>query len=60
MYHFGVVKALHLNGLLPRVMSGTSAGSIVCGMLGVRTDEARDEAKRSETKLRIAIFHPFS
>ncbi|CAK9057981.1 unnamed protein product [Durusdinium trenchii] len=40
MYHFGVVKALHLNGLLPRVMSGTSAGSIVCGMLGVRTDEA--------------------
>lgn len=39
MYHFGVVKALHLNGLLPRVMSGTSAGSIVCGMLGVRTDE---------------------
>eukprot|EP00439_Symbiodinium_sp_Y106_P033172 s675_g3.t5 len=38
MYHFGVVKALHLNGLLPRVMSGTSAGSIVCGMLGVRTD----------------------
>ncbi|CAE7306572.1 SDP1L, partial [Symbiodinium sp. CCMP2456] len=38
MYHFGVVKALHLNGLLPRVMSGTSAGSIVCGVLGVRTD----------------------
>lgn len=43
MYHFGVVKALHLNGLLPRVMSGTSAGSIVCGMLGVRTDEELTE-----------------
>jgi len=39
MYHFGVVKALHLNGLLPRVISGTSAGSIVSGMLGARTDE---------------------
>ena len=34
-----LVEALHLNGLLPRVMSGTSAGSIVCGMLGVKTDE---------------------
>lgn len=27
------------NGLLPRVMSGASAGSIVCGMIGTRTDE---------------------
>lgn len=38
MYHFGVVKALYQNGLLPRVISGTSSGSIVCGMLAVRTD----------------------
>ena len=27
------------NGLLPRVMSGASAGSIVCAMVGTRTDE---------------------
>ncbi|CAE8596474.1 unnamed protein product, partial [Polarella glacialis] len=39
MYHFGVVKALQLNGLMPRIISGTSAGSIVCGVLGVRTDQ---------------------
>eukprot|EP00931_Biecheleriopsis_adriatica_P061136 TRINITY_DN36751_c0_g1_i1.p1 TRINITY_DN36751_c0_g1~~TRINITY_DN36751_c0_g1_i1.p1 ORF type:complete len:665 (+),score=144.61 TRINITY_DN36751_c0_g1_i1:36-2030(+) len=38
MYHFGVVKALHLKGLLPRVINGTSAGSIVCGVVGTRTD----------------------
>jgi len=43
MYHFGVVKALHLNGLLPRILSGTSAGSIVCGMLCVRTDDELQE-----------------
>eukprot|EP00445_Apocalathium_hangoei_P036329 CAMPEP_0203950156 /NCGR_PEP_ID=MMETSP0359-20131031/84369_1 /ASSEMBLY_ACC=CAM_ASM_000338 /TAXON_ID=268821 /ORGANISM="Scrippsiella Hangoei, Strain SHTV-5" /LENGTH=652 /DNA_ID=CAMNT_0050882289 /DNA_START=189 /DNA_END=2148 /DNA_ORIENTATION=+ len=38
MYHFGVVKALHRNGLLPRIISGTSSGSIVCGIICVRTD----------------------
>lgn len=39
MYHFGVIKALHQNGLLPRIMSGTSAGSIVCGIICVRSDD---------------------
>merc|ERR1719163_1101343 len=39
MYHFGVIKALHLNGLLPRIIAGTSAGSIVVGAIAVRTDE---------------------
>lgn len=43
IYHFGVVKALHLNGLLPRILSGTSAGSIACGAVGVRTDEELQE-----------------
>lgn len=38
VYHFGVIKALHLQGLLPRVISGTSAGSIICGLIGTRND----------------------
>lgn len=38
-YHVGVVKALMENGLLPRVISGASAGSILCAMIGTRTDE---------------------
>ena len=42
-YHVGVVKALMYNGLLPRVLSGASAGSIVCAMIATRTDE---ECKR--------------
>jgi predicted acylesterase/phospholipase RssA len=29
MYHFGVIKALWKQRLLPRVISGSSAGSIV-------------------------------
>ena len=38
-YHVGVVKVLMQNGLLPRVISGASAGSILVGMIGTRTDE---------------------
>jgi len=39
MYHMGVVKALLEQRLLPRVISGTSGGSIVAGFLAQRTDE---------------------
>lgn len=39
MYHFGVVKALHLNAMLPRIISGTSAGSIIAGCICTRTDD---------------------
>ncbi|MFU8765095.1 MAG: patatin-like phospholipase family protein, partial [Haliea sp.] len=33
-YHLGVVKALLEQGLLPRVISGSSAGSLVAGVVG--------------------------
>ena len=39
-YHLGVVKTLLDEGLLPRVISGSSAGSIVAGALGTHTDKA--------------------
>ncbi|KAL1521049.1 hypothetical protein AB1Y20_022604 [Prymnesium parvum] len=39
MYHMGVVRALLEQGLLPKVISGTSGGSIVAGFLTMRTDE---------------------
>eukprot|EP00917_Polyrhabdina_sp_WS-2016_P016289 GHVP01035274.1.p1 GENE.GHVP01035274.1~~GHVP01035274.1.p1 ORF type:complete len:646 (+),score=117.15 GHVP01035274.1:6462-8399(+) len=39
MYHLGVVKVLMENGLLPRVVSGTSGGSIVACKLAYSTDE---------------------
>ncbi|KAF2719140.1 patatin-domain-containing protein [Polychaeton citri CBS 116435] len=38
MNHIGVVKALWQVNLLPRIISGASAGSIVCAMLCTRTD----------------------
>lgn len=38
MFHLGVIKALWQQDLLPRVISGSSAGSIIAGMVGSRTD----------------------
>ncbi|MEM6775288.1 MAG: DUF3336 domain-containing protein [Pseudomonadota bacterium] len=37
-YHLGVVKVLVEQGLLPRVISGASAGSLVAGVVGTHTD----------------------
>ena len=38
MNHIGVVKALFEADLLPRIISGASAGSIVCAVLCTKTD----------------------
>lgn len=38
-YHFGAVKALLETDLLPHIISGTSAGSVIGAMLCTRTDE---------------------
>ena len=39
MFHVGVTKALHEQKLLPTVMSGSSAGSVVAAILGTHNDE---------------------
>lgn len=39
MAHIGVLKALFEASLLPRIISGASAGSIVCAVMCTRTDE---------------------
>ncbi|KAJ3544697.1 hypothetical protein NMY22_g2683 [Coprinellus aureogranulatus] len=38
-YHFGVVKAFFDAGLLPRVITGTSAGGLIAAMMCCYTDE---------------------
>lgn len=39
MFHIGVCRALFEEGLLPRVISGSSAGSIIAGAICAHTDE---------------------
>jgi TAG lipase/steryl ester hydrolase/phospholipase A2/LPA acyltransferase len=38
-YHLGVVRVLLDQGLLPRVISGSSAGSLVAGVVGTHTEK---------------------
>jgi predicted acylesterase/phospholipase RssA len=38
-YHFGVVKALLDNDVLPEIITGTSGGALVAGLVATRTDE---------------------
>lgn len=43
IYHFGVLRALFEYGLLPKIVSGTSAGSMLAAILCTKT---LDEIKK--------------
>ncbi|RKP16652.1 putative esterase of the alpha-beta hydrolase superfamily [Rozella allomycis CSF55] len=42
MKHVGVIKSLHEQKLLPRIISGSSSGSIVAAIISTRTDKELD------------------
>ncbi|EGD78367.1 hypothetical protein PTSG_09434 [Salpingoeca rosetta] len=48
IYHLGVVRVLHKEGLLPRILSGSSAGSLMASLICTRTDEELDEFFENE------------
>ena len=37
--HLGVVKALHLRGLLPRIITGTATGALVAALVCIHTED---------------------
>ena len=37
--HLGVVKALHLRGILPRIITGTATGALIAALVGIHTEE---------------------
>lgn len=37
--HIGVVKALHLRGVLPRIISGTATGALIAALVGVHDEQ---------------------
>jgi len=37
--HIGVVKALHLRGLLPRIICGTATGALIAALVGVHDEQ---------------------
>ena len=56
-YHFGVAKALLDAGLLPEVITGTSGGALVAGLLGTRTDEELKQLLVPALAHRITACH---
>ena len=56
MNHIGVLKALWEARLLPRIISGASAGSIVCAVLCTRTDEDIPELLETFANGDLAVF----
>lgn len=57
-YHSGVIKALAEQNLLPNVIAGSSAGSIVAGTIGVRTDDEITEFFSNETNVYLNFLGP--
>lgn len=56
--HLGVVKALHLRGLLPRIIAGTATGALIAALVGVHTeDELLDFLKGSSINLTAFTKH---
>jgi predicted acylesterase/phospholipase RssA len=53
-FHLGVVKALFNEGLLPRIISGSSAGAIVAAMIG--THDKRELGARFHDNIMAAFF----
>lgn len=56
MTHVGVLKALFDAQLLPRIISGASAGSIVCAVMCTKTDEEIPELIRVFPYGDLAVF----
>ncbi len=48
LFHVGVVAELHEQGLLPRVLAGSSVGSIIGGVIATHTDTELAERLRAE------------
>ncbi|KAL8714590.1 MAG: hypothetical protein Q9220_001538 [cf. Caloplaca sp. 1 TL-2023] len=56
MNHIGVLKVLWEARLLPRIISGASAGSIVCAVLCTRIDEEIPELLETFCEGDLAVF----
>ena len=39
LYHLGVIRALFLRGLLPRIITGTATGALIAALVCVHTEE---------------------
>ena len=43
LFHLGVIKELEAEGIMPRVITGSSAGAVIAGIVASHTDEELEE-----------------
>ncbi|BDA48233.1 Triacylglycerol lipase SDP1 [Coccomyxa sp. Obi] len=55
-FHIGVVKALREQNLLPRIVAGSSVGSIVAACVGTRNDAELEELFDNAEKFDLSFF----
>ena len=62
LFHIGVIEELEKQGLLPRVITGSSAGSIMGGILATHTDDELEEMLNPEyiDFEWCSVFKPFN
>ncbi|KAI0889711.1 uncharacterized protein GGS22DRAFT_183054 [Annulohypoxylon maeteangense] len=48
MCHLGVVKALFLRGLLPRIITGTATGALIASLVAIHTEEELPRVLRGD------------
>jgi TAG lipase / steryl ester hydrolase / phospholipase A2 / LPA acyltransferase len=60
LHHLGVVKALLDHDLLPKVVSGTSAGALVASIVGIFDDSDLRKILKSEDLLNPRTQQPFA
>ncbi|KAK8048580.1 triacylglycerol lipase [Apiospora phragmitis] len=46
--HLGVVKALFLRGLLPRIITGTATGALIASLVAIHTEDELPDVLRGE------------
>ncbi|KAJ5543302.1 hypothetical protein N7535_005730 [Penicillium sp. DV-2018c] len=58
MTHIGVLKALYEANMIPRIISGASAGSIVCAVFCTRTDDELPGLLDTYVHGDFSVFNP--
>ena len=59
MFHLGVIRELLAEGILPRVVSGSSAGAVIAGILATHNDDELEELIVPE-EMNLEWFRMFS
>lgn len=59
LHHFGIVKGLLTEDLLPRVVCGTSAGALVASIVGILNDEELSTLLNTDEFLNPITNQPF-